>query len=48
MSNINNEDLSIISPFKPIKLIGIGGFCRVYEGSMDGYDSPIAIKAVSS
>jgi serine/threonine protein kinase len=33
-------------PFKALKIIGKGGFCRVYEGTLEGHNKPVAIKAV--
>jgi hypothetical protein len=38
---------TIESPrFQATKIIGKGGFCRVYEGTLKGFEGTIAIKAV--
>lgn len=34
--------------YASLKLIGKGGFCRVYEGSHLQCDEPVAIKAVNT
>ena len=40
------KDIYEQSDFQAYKIIGKGGFCRVYEGSLRGHSKPVAIKAV--